>query len=82
VGEGARVGVSAGSKATVSAGSVWVAVFWVSELQAAAPRIMIVNRTERALNKLNLPIFIDNNKPSPQVSFEDNVPILLELKGL
>jgi hypothetical protein len=65
VGEGAGVGVSAGSKATVSAGSVGVAVFWVSELQAAVPRTIIVNRTERAFITLNLPIISDNNKPSP-----------------
>jgi hypothetical protein len=82
VGEGAGVGVSAGSKATVSTGTVWVAVFWVSELQAAAPRTIIDNRTERALKTLNLPIISKNNKPSPQVSFQYNVPILLELKGL
>jgi hypothetical protein len=69
VGEGAGVGVSAGGKVTVSAGPVWVAVFWVSELQAAAPRTIIVNRTERAVKTLNLPIIIGNKKPSPQVSF-------------
>jgi hypothetical protein len=69
VGEGEGIGVSVCNKATVSAGSVGVAVTRVSELQAADPRTTIVNRTERALKALNLPIIIGNNKLSPQVSF-------------